>query len=117
MKIQSCEIYKGRKLIGVLPCKYFEKTDLHDEYFLLANRYPIKPGYTLIINKKEKFYVTDVRLHSYKESHINVFFETVAQHKEKFFKFWIPVIISIVALFRPEITKLIDYIVEFINKT
>ena len=83
MKIKSCEIYKRRKLIGVLPYKYFEKNDLHDEYFLLANRYPIKPGYTLIINKKEKFYVTDVRLHSYKDSHINVFFETVAQHNEK----------------------------------
>ena len=83
MEIESCEIYKGRKLIGILPYKFFKKTDLNNEYFLLANSYAIKPGYTLIINQKEKLYVTDVRLHSYKNSHINVFFETVAQHNEK----------------------------------
>ena len=110
MKIESCEIYKRRKLIGVLPYKYFEKTDLHDEYFLLTNRYPIKPGYTLIINKKEKFYVTDVRLHSYKDSHINVFIETVEQHRKSFFKFWIPVIISILALVVAILSLVIDAI-------
>ena len=37
------------------------------------------------------------------------------KRKEQF-RFWIPVIISVIALFRPEITKLISYILNLIAK-
>ena len=116
MNFDNCKIYKGKKRIGLLPCKLIKKTDLCDEHFLIPSTYHIKPGYILVINNKEKFYVTDVRLPHNDNTHLNVFFETVAQHKEKFIRFWIPIIISIVALLRPEITKLINYILDFITK-
>lgn len=110
MKIQSCEIYKGRKLIGVLPCKLIKKTDLCDEHFLIPSTYHIKPRYILVINNTERFYVTDVRLPHNDNTHLNVFFETVAQHKEKSIRFWIPVAISIFALIVAILSLLLDVI-------
>ena len=83
MNFDTCTIYKRKKIKAVLPCRYVKKTDLHDEYFLIHNHESIKPGYILSINNQEKFYVTDVRLHHSQDTHIEVYFETVAQHKEK----------------------------------
>lgn len=80
MNFDNCQIYKGKKRIGILPCKFIKKTDLYDEYFLISNTYRIKPGYILVIDNKEKFYVTDVRL-IHNDTRLRVFFETVAQHK------------------------------------
>lgn len=83
MNFDNCKIYKGKKHIGLLPCKLIKKTDLCDEHFLIPSTYHIKPGYILVINNKEKFYVTDVRLIHNDNTHLNVFFETVSQHKRK----------------------------------
>lgn len=94
MNFETCKIYKGKKLIGILPCKLIKKTEMRDEHLLIRNTYNIKPGYAIIFNDVEKFYVKDVRTSSSDKTHIEVYFKTNAQHKEKIIEFWIPIIIS-----------------------
>ena len=108
MNFETCKIYKGKKLIGILPCKLIKKTEMRDEHLLIRNTYNIKPGYAIIFNDAEKFYVKDVRISSSDKTHIEVYFKTNAQHKEKIIEFWIPVIISILALIIAAISLLID---------
>ena len=98
MNFDNCKIYRRKKLIGILPCKLIKKTKMRDEHLLIRNSYNIKPGYVIIFNDAEKFYVKDVRTSSSNKTHIEVYFKTNAQHKEKIIEFWIPVIISILAL-------------------
>ena len=83
MNFDVCKIYRGKKLIGILPCKFIEKTAFRDEHFLISDTYQINPGYMLLINENEKLYVLDVRRQHSQNSRIEVYFETVAQHKDK----------------------------------
>lgn len=83
MNFDLCEIYKGRKRVGVLPCKFVKKTELYEEHLLMRDIYNIKPGYKLLINNRERFYVTDVRLQNSQEHRLEIFFETVAAHKNR----------------------------------
>ena len=78
MNPNACEIYKNNKLVGILPYKLVKKTDISEEHILLSNAYDIKPGYILLINKHEKLYVTDIRLHNPNENKLEVYFETGA---------------------------------------
>ncbi|MBE7053430.1 MAG: hypothetical protein E7391_04055 [Ruminococcaceae bacterium] len=116
MNFDICQIYKGKKLMWTLPCKFIKKSDLCDEHFLIPNKQRIKPGHIISINNQEKFYVTDVRLHRPQDTHVEIYFETITKHKAKFFNFWIPTTISIVALLRPEIIKLINFLINLIKK-
>lgn len=47
----------------------------------------------------------------------NKAFTYFSDRREEHIRFWIPVVISIIALLRPEIIKLITYIGEFMSKT
>ena len=80
MNPNACEIYKSNKLVGILPYKLVKKTDISEEHILLSNAYDIKPGYILLINKHEKLYVTDVRLHYSDNRKLEIYYETNAQH-------------------------------------
>ena len=117
MNFDVCEIYKGKKLKWFLPCRFVKKSDMHDEHFLISNKQNIKPGYIISINNQERFYITDVRLHRPQNTHLKIYFETVTSHKAKLFNFWIPTIISIIALLRPEIIKLINFLINLIRKS
>lgn len=83
MNFDVCEIYKRKKLIGILPCKFVKKTELCDEHLLMRDTYNIKPGYILLTNKCEKFFVTDIRFHHSQDHKIEIYFESVANHKNR----------------------------------
>lgn len=83
MNPNACEIYKNNKLIGVLPYKLVKKAEINEEHILLSDTYSINPGYILLINDREKLYVTDVRLHNPKDHKLEVYFETAAKHKSR----------------------------------
>ena len=83
MNLNACEIYKNNKLIGVLPYKLVEKTEINEEHILLSDTYCINPGYVLLIDEREKLYVTDVRLHHPNENKLEIYFETAAAHSNR----------------------------------
>ncbi len=80
MNSNACEIYKNNKLVGVLPYKLVKKTEINEEHILLSDTYCINPGYILLVNEREKLYVTDVRLHRPNENKLEIYFETEATH-------------------------------------
>ena len=80
MNPNTCEIYKNNKLVGVLPYKLVKKTEINEEHILLSDTYCINPGYILLVNEREKLYVTDVRLHRPNENKLEIYFETAARH-------------------------------------
>ena len=81
----NIEIYKGFKQIGMLPGKFIDKTELREKHILLSNKYDIKPGYILIADKREKFYVIDVRLHRTHRTNrkLEIYYETEATHRQR----------------------------------
>lgn len=81
----NIEIYKGFKQIGMLPGEFMDKTELREEHLLLSDSYEIKPGYTIVANKREKLYVTDVRLHRAYDSNkkVEVYYEIEGEHKRR----------------------------------
>lgn len=80
MKANIFEIFNKEKSIGILPGKFVNKSNLHEEHLLLSDTYSIKPGYIIIANKCEKFYVTDVRLHHSTEHKLEVYYETEGEY-------------------------------------
>ena len=110
MNFNACEIYRRTKNIGVLPCKFIKKTEFCEEHILLSDTYVIKPGYILLINGREKFYVTDIRLHHPNEHKLEIYYETAASHKIKITAnrkvnlslliAFLALIVSIIALFK-----------------
>lgn len=81
MNFNVCEIYRRTEKIGVLPCKLIKKTEFCEEHILLSDTYLIKPGYILLVNELEKFYVTDIRLHHPNDHKLEIYYETAALHK------------------------------------
>ncbi len=97
------DIYNGKNYIGVLPGSFIEKTELREEHLLLSDSYDIKPGYTIVANKREKFYVTDVRIHRAYDSNkkVEVYYEIEGEHKRRTFsekKSSLSLIISLLSL-------------------
>lgn len=81
MSIDTCKIYNGRKLVAEIPCSFAKRNNA--EYLEIRNQTKIKPGNHLVINNKEKFYITDIRIQHPSGKYADVYFETIAQHKER----------------------------------
>ncbi len=112
MNHDICQIYNRKKRIGILPCQFFKKTELYEEHYVMPNTYKLKPDYILLINNCEKLYVTDIRVCHSEEEHIEVYFETVAKHKEKTETRTLArasIVISILALISSAISIILDF--------
>lgn len=80
MNPNACEIYKNNKLVGILPYKLVKKTEINEEHILLSDSYAVTPGCILLVNEREKLYVTRIRLHRPNSRKLEVYFETEAEH-------------------------------------
>ena len=110
MNISICKIYNRRKYIGSIPFKLVKKSEFSYEHLILRDSYTIKPGYLLILNNREKLYVTDVRTHHLSTHKLEIYYETELTHKRKLFAdvkanlslliAFAALVVSVIALFK-----------------
>lgn len=112
MKPINFEIFKEKERVGTLHGEFVKKTDFCEQHILLSNKYDIKPGYVLIADEREKFYVTDVRLHHAYNSNkkLEVFYEIEGEHQRRISSdrkanislaiAFLSLVVSIIALFK-----------------
>lgn len=82
MNFTACKIYdKRKKSVGIVPGKFVNKTEFCEEHLLLSDTYVIKPGYELVLDDREKFYATDIRLHHPNDHKLEIYYETAESHK------------------------------------
>ena len=84
MKPDTFKIYNKNKYVGILPGKRIDKTEFCEEHILLSRTYNIKPGYIIVVNDCEKFYVTDVRLHDTSSGYkLQLFYESEGEYTKR----------------------------------
>lgn len=114
-EMQVFELFHGSAKIGTLPGNFMYDSHLNERYISIHDDYPLKKGDVMIrkdyaAKKYEKnlydnkFYIKDIvrEFENYKPNHkLKVYFLTESEYEKQRksnIHFWIPVIISIIAL-------------------